>query len=69
MEVCFSELYLEIAHIFLTVYKNVLITVWILNTSTIQILIYILELLILKHTFVFLHIFFIIYTLIGLKFR
>lgn len=41
MEVCFSELYLEIAHIFPTVYKNVLIAVWILNTSAIQILIYI----------------------------
>lgn len=48
MEVCFSELYLEIAHIFLTVYKNVLIAVWILNTGDVQI--YILELLVVKHT-------------------
>lgn len=54
MEVCFSALYLEIAHIILTVYKNVLIAVWILNTGTIQI--YILGLGIVKHTLAFLHI-------------
>lgn len=47
MEVCFSELYLEIAHMFLTVYKNVLIAIWILNRGIIQI--YILGLLIVKH--------------------
>lgn len=52
MEVCFSALYLEIAYIFLTVYKNVLIAVWILNTGTIQI--YILGLGIVKHTLAFL---------------
>lgn len=55
MEVCFSELYLEIAPIFLTVYKNVLIALWILKTGTIQI--YILGLSIVKHASVFLHIF------------
>lgn len=67
MEVCFSELYLEIAHIFLTVYKNVLIAVWILKTGTIRI--YILGLLIVKHTSVFLHIFLIIYILVRVNFR
>lgn len=67
MEVCFSGLYLEIAHIFLTVYKNVLIAVWILNTGAIQI--EILELMVVKHTSVSLYIFVIIYILAGLKFR
>lgn len=36
MKVCFSSLYLEIAHIFLPLYENVLMVVWILNTGTIQ---------------------------------
>lgn len=67
MEICFSELYLERAHIFHTVYKNVLIAVWILNTGAMQI--YILGLLTVKHTLVFLQIFLIIYILVWLKFR
>lgn len=62
MEVCFSELCLEIAHIFLTVYKNILITIWTLKTGTIQI--YILGLLIIKYTLVFLDVFLIIYILV-----
>jgi hypothetical protein len=59
MEVCFSALYLEIAHIFLLLYENVLVAVWILNTGSIQIDIF--ELPLIKHTSVFLHIFWVIY--------
>ena len=67
MEICFSELYLEIAHVFHTVYKNVLIAVWILNAGAMQICI--LGLLIVQLTLVFLQIFLIIYILVRLKFR
>lgn len=57
-EVCFSALYLEIAHIFLPLYENVLMVVWRLNTGTIQIDIF--EHMFIKPTSVFLHIFCII---------
>lgn len=59
IEVCFSALYLEIAHIFLLLYENVLMVVWILNTDTIQIDVF--KLMLIKDTSVFLHIFWIIY--------
>lgn len=54
MEVCFSALYLEIAHIFLPLYENVLMIVCILNTGTTQINVF--EFMLIKHTSVF-HIF------------
>lgn len=55
MKVCFSSLYLEIAHIFLPLYENVLMVVWILNTSTMQT--DTVELRLVKGTSVFLRIF------------
>lgn len=55
MKVCFSSLYLEIAHIFLPLYENVLMVVWILNTGPMQT--DTVELRIVKGTSVFLRIF------------
>lgn len=55
MKVCFSSLYLEIAHIFLPLYENVLMVVWILNTGTMQT--DTVELRLVKGTSVFLRIF------------
>lgn len=55
MKVCFSSLYLEIAHIFLPLYENVLMVVWILNTDTMQT--DTVELRLVKGTSVFLRIF------------
>lgn len=65
MEVCFSALYLEIAHIFLPLYENVLMAIWILKTGTIQIDIF--ELLLIKHTSVSSHILWIIYVPVWLN--
>lgn len=65
MEVCFSALYLETAHILLPRYETVSMVVWILNTGAVHIDIF--EVILIKHASVFPHIFWIIYVPVWLN--